>query len=128
MTFTKLQNDFISYGDGDLYLLFERANDGSVTVHEDCYRTGGGVTYDPYVGASDDKLTDICNRAVTILNPSKSTVMVRFSYEDKVSVETPIHLGVDIDLSNNKTRTRLLNRLLKSNSNITEVTILSSTK
>ena len=67
MTFTKLQNDFISYGDGDLYLLFERANDGSVTVHEDCYRTGGGVTYDSYVGASDDETTDICNRAVTIL-------------------------------------------------------------
>jgi hypothetical protein len=56
------------------------------------------------------------------------TVNVRFSYGDKVSQETPIHLGVDIDLSNNKTRTRLLNRLLKSDSNITEVTILSSTK
>jgi hypothetical protein len=56
------------------------------------------------------------------------TVYVRFSYEDKVSQEIPIHLGVDIDLSNNKNRTRLLNRLLKSNSNITEVTILSQTK
>ena len=56
------------------------------------------------------------------------TVNVRFSYGDKVSQEIPINLGVDIDLSNNKTRTRLLNRLLKSNSNITEVTILSSTK
>jgi hypothetical protein len=56
------------------------------------------------------------------------TVNVRFSYGDKVSQDIPIHLGVDIDLSNNKNRTRLLNRLLKSDSNITEVTILSSTK
>jgi hypothetical protein len=56
------------------------------------------------------------------------TVYVRFSYGDKVSQEIPIHLGVDIDLSNNKNKTRLLNRLLKSNSNITEVSILSSTK
>jgi hypothetical protein len=56
------------------------------------------------------------------------TVYVRFSYEDKVSQEIPIHLGVDMDLSNNKNKTRLLNRLLKSNSNITEVTILSQTK
>jgi hypothetical protein len=56
------------------------------------------------------------------------TVNVRFSYEDKVSQEIPIHLGVDIDLSNNKNRKRLLNRLLKSNPNITEVTILSQTK
>ena len=56
------------------------------------------------------------------------TVHVRFSYGDKVSQEIPIHLGVDIDLSNNKNKTRLLNRLLKSNSNITEVSILSSTK
>jgi hypothetical protein len=47
------------------------------------------------------------------------TVNVRFSYEDKVSQEIPIHLGVDIDLSNNKNKTRLLNRLLKSNLNIT---------
>jgi len=56
------------------------------------------------------------------------TVYVRFSYENKVSQEIPINLGVDIDLSNNKNRTRLLNRLLKSNSNITEVSILSQTK
>jgi hypothetical protein len=55
-------------------------------------------------------------------------VHVRFSYEDKVSKEIPINLGVDIDLSNNKNRTRLLNSLLKLNSNITEVTILSQTK
>jgi hypothetical protein len=56
------------------------------------------------------------------------TVNVRFSYGDKVSQEIPINLGVDIDLSNNKNKTRLLNQLLKSNSNITEVTILSQTK
>ena len=56
------------------------------------------------------------------------TVYVRFSYGDKVSQEIPINLGVDIDLSNNKNRTRLLNSLLKLNSNITEVTILSQTK
>jgi hypothetical protein len=56
------------------------------------------------------------------------TVYIRFSYEDKVSQEIPINLGVDIDLSNNKNRTRLLNRLLKSNPNITEVSILSQTK
>ena len=56
------------------------------------------------------------------------TVNVRFSYEDKVSQEIPIHLGVDINLSNNKNKKRLLNRLLKSNPNITEVTILSQTK
>ena len=56
------------------------------------------------------------------------TVNVRFSYGDKVSQEIPIHLGVDIDLSNNKNKKRLLNQLLKSNSNITEVSILSQTK
>ena len=55
-------------------------------------------------------------------------VHVRFSYGDKVSKEIPINLGVDIDLSNNKNRTRLLNSLLKLNSNITEVSILSQTK
>jgi hypothetical protein len=71
MTFTKLQNDFISYQDGELYLLFERANDDSVTVYEDRYYYDGGVTYDSNVGASDNKLTDICNRAVTILNDLK---------------------------------------------------------
>ena len=53
------------------------------------------------------------------------TVYVRFSYGDKVSQEMPINLGVDIDLSNNKNRKKLLNRLLKSNSNVTEVSILS---
>lgn len=48
------------------------------------------------------------------------TYKVRLSYEDKVAEEVIIN-----SLEN---RTRLLNRLLKSNSNITEVTILSQTK
>lgn len=65
---------------------------------------------------------------IRLMNETKvkmtQAVYVRFSYEDKVSQEKLINLGVDIDLSNNKNRKRLLNRLLKSNSNITEVTIL----
>jgi hypothetical protein len=56
------------------------------------------------------------------------TVNVRFSYENKVSQEIPIHLGVDIDLSNNKNKKQLLNRLLKSNPDVAEITILSQTK
>jgi hypothetical protein len=47
------------------------------------------------------------------------TVYVRFSYDDKVSEEVPIH--VELDLTKNSNRKRLLNRLLKSNPNITEV-------
>jgi len=47
------------------------------------------------------------------------TVYVRFSYEDKVSEEVPINVG--LDLSKNSNRKKLLNRLLKSNPNITEV-------
>ena len=54
------------------------------------------------------------------------TVYVRFSYDDKVSEEVPIN--VELDLTKNSNRKKLINRLLKSNSNITEVTILSSTK
>ncbi len=54
-----------------------------------------------------------------------STVFVKFSYEDKLSQEIAIDLGVDIDLSINKNRTKLINRLLKSNSNITEVSLQS---
>jgi len=53
------------------------------------------------------------------------TIYVKFSYEDKLSQEIAIDLGVDIDLSINKNRKKLINRLLKSNSNITEVTLLS---
>jgi hypothetical protein len=65
---------------------------------------------------------------LTLTNQMTQTVNVRFSYGDKVSQEIPIHLGVDVDLTNNKNKTRLLNHLLKSNPNITEVTILSQTK
>lgn len=53
------------------------------------------------------------------------TVFVKFSYEDKVSQEIAIDLGVDLDLTKNSNRKKLLNRLLKSNSDITEVTLLS---
>ncbi len=54
-----------------------------------------------------------------------STVFVKFSYEDKLSEEIAIDLGVDIDLSINKNRKKLLYRLLKSDLNITEVSIQS---
>jgi len=50
------------------------------------------------------------------------TVYVRFSYEDKVSEEIPIH--VELDLSKNSNRKKLMNRLLKSNPNITEVSFI----
>ncbi len=55
-----------------------------------------------------------------------STVFVKFSYENRVSEEIPIQ--VELDLSKNSNRKKLLNRLLKSNPNITEVTLLSETK
>ena len=58
-------------------------------------------------------------------NKMTSTVFVKFSYEDKLSQEIAIDLGVDIDLSINKNRTKLLNRLLKSDLNITEVSLQS---
>ena len=50
------------------------------------------------------------------------TVYVRFSYEDRVSEEVPIN--VDLDLTNNANRKKLLNQLLKSNPNITEVSFI----
>jgi predicted nucleotidyltransferase len=52
-----------------------------------------------------------------------STVFVKFSYEDRVSEEVPIQ--VELDITNNSNRRKLMNRLLKSNPNITEVTLLS---
>ena len=55
-----------------------------------------------------------------------SNVFVKFSYENRVSEEIPIQ--VELDLSKNSNRTKLLNRLLKSNPNITEVSLLSETK
>ena len=51
-------------------------------------------------------------------------VFVKFSYEDKLSEEIAIDLRVDIDLTKNSNRTKLLNRLLRSNPNVTEVTLL----
>ena len=50
------------------------------------------------------------------------TVYVRFSYEDKVSEEVPIN--VELDLTKNSNRRKLMNRLLKSNPNITEVSLI----
>jgi len=52
-----------------------------------------------------------------------STVFVKFSYENRVSEEIPIH--VELDLTKNFNRKKLINRLLKSNPNITEVSIQS---
>ena len=52
-----------------------------------------------------------------------STIFVKFSYEDRVSEEVSIQ--VELDLTNNSNRKKLMNRLLKSNPNITEVTLLS---
>ena len=49
------------------------------------------------------------------------TVYVRFSYENRVSEEIPIH--TQLDLSKNSNRTRLLNRLLNSVPYGTEVTL-----
>jgi len=56
-----------------------------------------------------------------------STVFVKFSYDDRLSQEIAIDLGVDIDLTKNSNRKKLINRLLKSDLNITEVS-LSQTK
>ena len=50
------------------------------------------------------------------------TVYVRFSYEDKVSEEVPIN--VELDLTKNSNRKKLLNQLLKSNPTITEVSFI----
>ena len=51
-----------------------------------------------------------------------STIHVRFSYENRVSEEIPIQ--VDLDLTKNTNRKKLLNRLLKSSQNITEVSLI----
>ena len=50
-----------------------------------------------------------------------STIHVRFSYKDRVSEEVPIQ--VELDLSKNSNRTRLLNRLLNSVPEGTEVSL-----
>ena len=49
------------------------------------------------------------------------TIYVKFSYENKVSEEVPIH--TELDLSKNSNRTRLLNRLLNSVPDGTEVSL-----
>ena len=49
------------------------------------------------------------------------TIYVRFSYENRVSEEIPIQ--TKLDLSKNSNRTRLLNRLLKSVPDGTEVSL-----
>ena len=51
-----------------------------------------------------------------------STVFVKFSYENRVSEEVPIQ--VKLDLSKDSNRKKLLDRLLKSNPNITEVSLI----
>jgi plasmid maintenance system antidote protein VapI len=53
------------------------------------------------------------------------TVYVRLSYADKISEEIAINLESETDLTKNSNRKKLLNRLLKSNSNITEVSLIS---
>ena len=49
------------------------------------------------------------------------TIYVKFSYENRVSEEVPIQ--TKLDLSKNSNRTRLLNRLLNSVPEGTEVTL-----
>ena len=58
----------------------------------------------------------------TLITKMTQTVYVRFGYEDKVSEEIPIH--VELDLTKNSNRKKLMNRLLKSNPNITEVSFI----
>ena len=43
-----------------------------------------------------------------------STVFVKFSYEDRLSQEIAIDLGVELDLTKNSNRKKLINQLLKS--------------
>ena len=50
------------------------------------------------------------------------TVLVKFSYENRVSESIPIQ--VKLDLSKDSNRKKLLDRLLKSNPNITEVSLI----
>ena len=52
---------------------------------------------------------------------SKMNYKVKFSYEDTPASE-------ELVINSSETRTQLLNRLLKSNPEVTEVTILSQTK
>jgi hypothetical protein len=54
------------------------------------------------------------------------TILVRFSYEDKVSQQVPIQIDSNVDFSKNSNRRKLMNRLLKSDSNITEVLLVNA--
>ena len=54
-------------------------------------------------------------------NKMTQTIYVKFSYESKVSELVAIH--TQLDLSKNSSRTRLLNRLLKSVPEGTEVSL-----
>ena len=56
------------------------------------------------------------------------TIYVRFSYENRVSEEIPIQTELDLSRNAGVNKRKLLNRLLKSDPNITQVTILSETK
>ena len=56
-------------------------------------------------------------------NKMTQTVLVKFSYDNRVSEE--IAIKVELDLTKNSNRKKLLNRLLKSYPAITEVTLLS---
>jgi hypothetical protein len=49
----------------------------------------------------------------------KQTIFVKFSYENRVSEE--IAIDVELDLTKNSNRKKLLNRLLKSDLNIATV-------
>jgi hypothetical protein len=60
----------------------------------------------------------------TLITKMTRTVFVKFSYEDKVSEEIAIDLGVELDLTKNSNRKKLLNGLLKSNPNVTEVSFI----
>ena len=49
------------------------------------------------------------------------TIYVKFSYENRVSEEIPIH--TQLDMSKNSNRTKLMNRLLNSVPDGTEVAL-----
>jgi hypothetical protein len=75
-----------------------------------------------FLNLSKKSSTSMSTSTQTTITEMTQTVCVRFSYEDKVSEEIPIH--VELDLSRNSNRKKLMNRLLKSNPNITEVSFI----
>ncbi len=54
------------------------------------------------------------------------TILVKFSYEDKASDLVPIQIDSNVDFSKNSNRRKLMNRLLKSGSDITEVLLVNA--